>query len=106
MNAERVIVTAESGALLVNVWGDLARQSDRRLPRPRVVVGTFVFYGLLGLASGLGRGVARFAAAAAVATFLTVLVGNGARNSGQGGRTLIGLLNSTTRLITGGGASS
>jgi hypothetical protein len=106
VNAERVIVASETGALIVNVWGDLARQSDPRLPRPRAIVGTFIFYGLMGLVAGFGDNAARFAASSSVVLFLVTLVGNGVKGSGEGGRSLIDLLGATTRLITGAPAAS
>ena len=106
MVPERVILATESGALLVNVWGDLAAQSSPRMPRPRAIIGTVIFYGLLGLVAQLGDAAARFAAAVGVVLFLTVLVGNGTRGSGAGGRSLIGFFGSVTRLITGQGGSS
>jgi hypothetical protein len=101
MVPERVILASESGALIVNVWGDLAAQPQPQLPRPRAIVGTLIFYGFLGLLAQLGEGIARFAAASGAVLFLVLLVGNGAKASGAGGRSLIGLLGSTTRLITG-----
>lgn len=103
MVPERVILATESGALLVNVWGDLAGQSSPRMPRPRVIVGTVIFYGLLGLVAQLGDAAARFAAASGAVLFLVLLVGNGAKGSGAGGRSLISFFTAATRLITGQG---
>lgn len=105
MVPERVILASESGALLVNVWGDLAGQPQPQLPRPRAIVGTLIFYGLLGLLAQLGEGIARFAAASGLVLLLVLLVGNGAKGSGAGGRSLVGFFVKTTRLITGQGGT-
>lgn len=102
MNPQRVIATAQMGALLVAVAGDLIGQgSERTLPRPRLVVGIIVFYGLLHLAAGLGAGIARFAAAVAGVTFLVTLVGTGAKGTGAAGGNLIAFIQRTTQLLTG-----
>jgi len=105
MVPERVILASESGALIVNVWADLATHPQPRMPRPRAIVGTLIFYGLLGLLSQLGEGIARFAAAAGAVLFLVLLVGNGTKGSGAGGRSLIDLFTRTTRLLTGQGGT-
>ena len=103
MNAERVIVTSESGALLVATVGDLIAQGrDRTLPKPRVIVGILIFYGMLGLVAGLGAGVARFAAASGVVAFLVTLVGTGVKGTGAGGHALIDFFNRSAALVTGG----
>lgn len=109
MTPERVIIATESGALLVGVYGDLAG-TDRKMPRPRSIVSTLIFYGLLGLLAQLGEGVARVAAAAGSVLFLTLLVGAGVRKvaggtervGGKGGQALVGLIDTATSLITGG----
>lgn len=99
---ERLITTAETGALFVATAGDLIAQGpERTLPRPRVIVGILVFYGLLGLAAGLGEGIARFAGATAVVTFLVTLVGTGAKGTGAAGKGLIAFIQKTTELVTG-----
>lgn len=111
MTPERVIYATETGALIVNVYGDLAGQGgQRKLPRPRAIVATLVFYGLLGLIAQLGAGIARVCAAAGSVLLLTMLVGAGVRKvgdklqpiGGEGGRNLISLLDSATALLTGG----
>lgn len=109
MTPERVIIATESGALLVGVYGDLAGQ-DRKLPRPRAIVSTLIFYGLLGLGAQFGTQVARVCAAAGSVLFLTLLVGAGTRQvaghlqgvGGKGGQALVGLIDTATSLITGG----
>ena len=106
MVPERVILASEAGALLVNVWGDLSTQAEPKMPRPRAIVGTLIFYGLLGMLAQLGEGMARFAAASGAVLFLVLLVGNDTKASGAGGRSLVGFFTSATRLITGQGGST
>lgn len=102
MKPARVIVTAESGALLVATAGELIGQGpERTLPRPRTIVGILIFYGLLGLVAGLGDGPARFAASSGVVAFLVTLVGTGVKGTGVGGNNLVQFIRKTSALITG-----
>lgn len=89
------MIAAESTVALAGaVIGDLLAQgSDRTLPRPRQIMAIFVFYGILSLVAGFGRGPARFAAAAGGVAALALLVIGGA------GNTIDGFLQRVTRLI-------
>lgn len=95
MKAQRLLASTELAALVVNSAGDLLSRDDPTFPRPRVIVGILGLYGMLGLLASLGRGAARFAAAAGVVAFITSLV------VGPGGRHAISLLNRTSTLVGG-----
>jgi hypothetical protein len=95
VNPQRVINVSETGALIAATAGDLLSQTDPTFPRPRVIVGILMLYGILSLVAGLGRGPARFAAASGFVAFLTSLV------VGPAGKHLIDLLHKVTILQEG-----
>lgn len=74
MNAKRALAVEESLALVAVTAGDLLSQADPTLPSPRRITGTLAFFAALGLASDLGDGPARFAAAAGGVAVLTAIV--------------------------------
>lgn len=94
MNASKAIAAESTVALAGAVIGDLIQQGPgRTLPRPKQIMAIFVFYGILSLVAGFGRGPARFAAAAGGVAALTLLVIGGA------GATLSDFLQRITKLI-------
>lgn len=100
MSPQRVILATESAALVLAVYGDVASRQGSKMPRPRAIVAILFFFGGLGWVAELGGQAARFAQAVGVAMFLTMLVG-GVTGGGQAGTSLVGLIGSFTRNVTG-----
>jgi hypothetical protein len=102
VNAEKLIGAEASVALVGVIASDLigTPQDQRTLPKPRRIMGVFVFYSILSLMTALGQGPARFAAAAGGVLAITSLV------LGATGRTIIDVIQRSTGLLTGAGSGT
>lgn len=96
MNAQKALAAESTLTIGATVFGDLVRQQDRTLPRPKKILGWLMFFSLLSILAAFGQGPARLAAAVGGLATLVSMV------SGVAGQDLIQLLSSAARSSSSG----